>query len=78
MRHLNMEHLAQFALSNTADEVILLLNGQHYVDRFDYTEGFSDEAQYGVGSNYATPEAMMIRMSKGLSGLPFMVMVHPD
>ena len=48
----------KFALSNTADEVILRSMDNVMLDRFDYTEGFSDEgSSMGVGANYATPEA---------------------
>lgn len=46
----------KFALSNTADEVILRSADNVMLDRFDYVEGFSGEgSSMGVGSNYATP-----------------------
>ena len=64
----------KFALSNTADEVILRSMDNIMLDRFDYTEGFSDEgSSMGVGASFATPEANddPDEWCEQLSGLPF-------
>ena len=64
----------KFALSNTADEVIIRSADFIFLDRFDYTAGFSDEgSSMGVGNNYATPEANddPDRWCEQFSGLPF-------
>lgn len=64
----------KFALSNTSDEVIIRSFDYIFLDRFDYTEGFSDEgSSMGVGAYYATPEANddPARWCEQFSGLPF-------
>ena len=64
----------KFALSNTADEVIIRSGNGVFLDRFDYTEGFSDEgSSMGVGANYATPDGNddPDEWCEQLSGLPF-------
>ena len=64
----------KFALSNTADEVIIRSFDYIFLDRFDYTEGFSDEgSSMGVGADYSTPEANdnPDRWCEQFAGLPF-------